>query len=100
MRPHPKTPPPRKPPFSASDTSLPNDTTRIAKLTTASTARKAPRKAFYGGGHFDGSPAGRINGVDEAAGVSTKAIAHSDAESDPWDNGDRNALIGMGDILV
>ena len=32
--------------------------------------------------------------------MSTKVTAQSDADSDPWNNGDNNALIAMKDINV
>ena len=62
---------------------------QVAKATTASTAIEARR-----------SPPGRVHGADKVVGVSTSAIAHSDAKSDPWNNGDGHALFGMKDVNV
>ncbi|KAL9134774.1 MAG: hypothetical protein Q9175_004043 [Cornicularia normoerica] len=48
----------------------------------------------------DGRSPGRLSSADKLTGVSTKVTAQSDPASDPWINGDRNALIGMRDINV
>ena len=71
------------------------------------------RKSYYGfdskkspknpssGGQSDRSSPGRMSGTDHnRAGVLTRVTAQPNADSDPWNNGDKNALIGMKDINV
>jgi hypothetical protein len=41
-----------------------------------------------------------MNSADKIRGLSTKVTSRSDKEPDPWKDGDRNALIGMGNISV
>lgn len=62
--------------------------------------KNSPKNPSYGGQSDRSSPR-RVSIADKmAAGVSTKVTAQPGAELDPWNNGDRNALIGMKDINV
>ena len=62
-------------------------------------SKNSPKKPSYGN-HSDRSSPRRVSNADKLAGVSTKVTAQAKAGADPWNNGDRNALIGMTDINV
>ena len=62
--------------------------------------KNSPKNPSYRDPSDRGSP-GRVSITDKmTAGVSTKATGQPDAGLDPWNNGDRNALIGMKNINV